>query len=329
MKVRGFRVEPGEIEAALSAHPGVREAAVTARPDATGESSLAAYLVPRGGESEPLIVAELRRWLLGRLPEYMVPSSFVFLDAMPLTPNGKVDRRALPEPSRAGSIAGADLVAPRGPIEQAMAEVWAELLGVDRIGARDNFFERGGHSLMAITLMGRVRKLFDVEVLLKDFIEGPTIANLGRLIERALADGKTPAPPIGRADRITSLPASFAQQRLWFLDRVRPGSPAYNVPIAVRLDGPLDLDPLRRALDEVVRRHEILRTTFDDDGGILRQVIADQASLPLPVEDLSDQPEAARRNECSRRRRVPSIFGEDPCSAPGSSGSPTTSTSSR
>ena len=129
---------------------------------------------------------------------------------------------------------------------------------------------------------------------MKDFIDDASLANLGRLIERALADGGETSPPIGRADRNGPLPASFAQQRLWFLDRLQPGSPAYNVPITVRLDGPLDLGALRRALDEVVRRHEILRTTFGDDRGIPRQVIAEPSGLPLPVEDFSDLPDDVR-----------------------------------
>jgi len=304
VKVRGFRVEPVEIEAALAAHPAVREAAVTARPDATGERSLAAYIVPRGEGAGPPTAADLRRWLQGRLPEYMVPSAFVVLDTMPMTPSGKVDRRALPDPARARLAEGADFIPPRGPIEEALAEAWAELLGADRIGAHDNFFERGGHSLMAMQLLGRIRRLFEVEAPLKDFIEEPTLSNLAQLVERALAasDG-TPAPPIARADRSGPLPASFAQQRLWFLDRLQPGSPAYNMPTAVRLDGRLDIEALRRALAEVVRRHEILRTTFADDGGVPRQVIADSLELPLPVEDLSGLPEDQRLAQALERVR--------------------------
>ena len=148
---------------------------------------------------------------------------------------------------------------------------------------------------MAIQLLGRIRNLFEVEAPLKDFIEEPTLASLARLVERALADRDgSLAPPIERVDRSGPLPASFAQQRLWFLDRLQPGSPAYNIPTAVRLDGRLDLDALRRSLQEIVRRHEALRTTFADDGGVPRQVIADSLELPLPVEDLSDLPEDRR-----------------------------------
>jgi amino acid adenylation domain-containing protein len=288
VKVRGFRVELGEVEAVLAAHPAVREAVVAARPDSTGETSLAAYLVPRVEEADAPSVAELRGWIQGRLPEYMVPSAFVVLGAMPMTPNGKVDRRALPDPARARLAEGDDFVPPRGPIEEALADAWAGLLGGDRIGAHDNFFERGGHSLMAIQLLARIRSLFDVEAPLKDFIEEPTLTRLACLVERALADRVGAAiPPIGRVDRDGPPLASFAQQRLWFLDRLQPGSPAYNVPIAVRLDGLLDVDALRHALAEVVRRHEILRTTFAAEGGLPLQVIAGSIELPMTVEDLS------------------------------------------
>jgi amino acid adenylation domain-containing protein len=304
VKVRGFRVELGEIEAALSAHPAVREVAVAARPDATGEMSLAAYLVSRSEGADPPTAADLRRWLEGRLPEYMVPSAFFVLDSMPMTPNGKVDRKALSDPARARLAQGVDFIPPRGPIEEALAEAWAELLGADRVGAHDDFFERGGHSLMAMQLLGRIRRLFEVEAPLKDFIEVPTLSNLAQLIERALADRDgIPAPPIVRVDRSALLPASFAQQRLWFLDRLQPGSPAYNIPTVVRLEGRLDVDALRRALNVVVRRHETLRTTFTADGGLPQQVIADSLELPVPVEDLANLPESRRFDQALARVR--------------------------
>ena len=295
MKIRGFRVELGEIEAALVAHPGVAQAAVVARDDGPGGRWLVAYLVPAPGARPQ--ASELRAALGRLLPEYMVPSAFVTLEAMPLTPNGKLDRKALPAPAVDDDREpdGADFVPPRGPVEEAMAEAWAELLG-GPVGAHDNFFDLGGHSLMALQLLARARQLFDVEVPLKDFIDEPTLARLAHLVERALADGRgTQAPPIQRADRSGPLPASFAQQRLWFLDQLAPGSPAYNIPTVVELDGRLDVDALRRALAEVVRRHEVLRTTFADDGGVPRQVIAETLELPLPIEDLSGLAEDHQR----------------------------------
>ena len=228
VKIRGFRVELGEIEAALSAHPGVREAAVAARPDATGEMSLAAYFVPRGEAASP---SGRRRAPAMAVrtgsPSTWCPSAFVVLDALPLTPNGKVDRKALPDPAHARARRRQRLRPPRGPIEEALAEAWAELLGGERIGAHDNFFERGGHSLMALQLLGRIRGLFDVEAPLKDFIEGPTLARTWPAWSSEPWPTATdrPGPAASkRVDRDGPLPASFAQQRLWFLDRLEPGS---------------------------------------------------------------------------------------------------------
>ncbi len=287
VKIRGFRIELGEIESVLAAHPAVREAAVVTRPDASGAMGLAAFLVPGAGEMDP-VPADLRTWLQSRLPEYMIPSVFVAIKSMPMTSNGKIDRKALPEPSHARQAEGPGFVPPRGPIEEALAETWADLLGASRIGAHDSFFDIGGHSLMVMTMLARVRGLFEIEVPLKDFVEGPTLANLARLVERALVAGNgLSSPPIERVDRSGPLPASFAQHRLWFLDRWQPGSPAYNIPIAVRLDGPLDVDAFRRALGETVRRHEILRSSLTDDDGAPRLVIAEAIELPMPVDDLS------------------------------------------
>ena len=287
VKVRGFRIELGEIEAALSGHSRVREAAVAAREDSTGETSLAAYVVPRG-DPGPIPVAELRQWLMALLPEYMVPSAFVHLDTLPLTPNGKVDRNALPDPQQSRSGPGGMYVPPRGPVEEAIAGLWAESLGVGRVGTHDNFFELGGHSLMAIQLIARMQHTFGVEPPLKDFVEEPTVARLARLVEDALAGDSAPqAPPIVRIGRDGPLPASFAQQRLWFLDQLEPGQPTYNIPTAVRLVGELDVPALGRAINEIVRRHEALRTIFRSEGGIPYQVIADTPHLPLAVADLA------------------------------------------
>ncbi len=188
-------------------------------------TSLAAYLVPRGDAASPPAASELRRWLIDRLPEYMVPSAFEALDALPLTPNGKVDRLALPDPARARLTEGADHVPPRGPIEEALAEVWAELLGGERIGAHDNFFNRGGHSLMAIQLLARIRNLFDVEAPLKDFIEEPTLARLARLVERG---PRRPRRTAGPADR-SRVPRSGPAARL-----VRPAAALVPRPAGAR-----------------------------------------------------------------------------------------------
>ena len=247
VKIRGYRVELGEIEAVLARHPGVREAAVAARPDGSGELSLAAYIVVREG-AEASSATDFRRWLEGVLPDYMVPSGIVSLEALPLTPNGKVDRQALPDPGQARLTESADFVPPRGPVEAALAEIWAELMGDHPIGTHDNFFEHGGHSLMAIQLLARVRRTFDVDLPLDDFLGEPTISRLARAVERALKDGgAAQVLPLARVPRDGPLPASFPQQRLWFLDQLEPGRASYHIPAAVRLRGQLDIRALERA----------------------------------------------------------------------------------
>jgi amino acid adenylation domain-containing protein len=299
VKIRGFRIELGEVEAALAAHPDVSVAAAAARDEATGEKRLIAYLVPRG---TPPAEADLRAWLRGRLPEYMVPSAFVVLEALPLTPNGKLDRQALPDPEPPAAGSGGPQVPPRGPVEEALAAVWAEVLERPAAGVYENFFEAGGHSLLAAQMLARVRETFAVEVPLKALFDAPTVAGLARRVDEALRAGAgLDAPPLVPAGRDGGpVPASFAQQRLWFLDQLDPGSPAYNVPTAVRLTGTLDVEALRRAFQELVRRHEVLRTTFASAGGLPVQVIAPEAEVELPVEDLSGVSE----EEVLRRMRA-------------------------
>ena len=216
----------------------MREAVVAARPDPSGEMSLAAYIVLRDGP-DPSIAAELRRWLLGTVPEYMVPSAFVFLDALPLTPNGKVDRQALPDPGRAPACAGCRFVPPRGPIEEALAEIWAELLGGESVGAHDNFFERGGHSLLAIQLLSRLRHTFEVEVPLRDFLEDPTVSRLARIVEQALEDGTAPSAPPSRAGRPRRSVAGFVRAAAALVPRsTRTGSRVVSHPGGRQARGP-------------------------------------------------------------------------------------------
>jgi len=232
----------------------------------------------------------------------MVPSAFVSLDALPLTPNGKVDRKALPDPDQSRIVSGNIYVPPRGPIEESLVAIWGELLGRDRIGVHDNFFDLGGYSLVATRLVARVRDVFGVEPPLRDFFESATIAGLARMVEAALRDeAGIQTPPIERIRRDGPLPASFAQQRLWFLDQLEPGSASYNIPIAVKLEGNLDRPALGRALNEVVRRHEVLRTTFASEGGVPYQVIAPTIDIAMPIVDLADLPNEPRNAEASRR----------------------------
>ncbi|HKV11335.1 MAG TPA: amino acid adenylation domain-containing protein, partial [Thermoanaerobaculia bacterium] len=278
VKVRGFRIELGEIEAALGRHPRVRESVVVLR-----EERLVAYAVP---VAEPVAAGELRSHLRERLPEYMVPSTFVSLPALPLSPNGKVDRRQLPAPEGAWEP-GREYVPPRTPTEEVLAGILEEVLRVSRVGARDNFFDLGGHSLLATQVISRARRSLGVEVPLKALFEKPTVAGLAEAVERARSSGpaRIPEPP-APVERRGDLPLSFAQERLWFLDQLEPGSPLYNMPVALLLEGELDVAALGAALAQVVRRHEVLRTTFASQGGRPVQVIREPAPAHLPVVDL-------------------------------------------
>jgi amino acid adenylation domain-containing protein len=300
VKIRGFRVELGEVESALLRHPAVRDAVVTARDDSSGEMSLVGYLVPREGQSPN--AADLRRTLAETLPEYMVPTTYVSLDELPRTPNGKVDRKALPDPEQAALVSEGGYTPPRGPVEEALVGIWGEILGRERIGVFDNFFESGGHSLFATQLFARLRDTFGVEPPpLQEFFETATVAWLARRIEDALrAERGLASPPIVPVGRDRPLPASFAQQRLWFLDQLEPGSASYNIPTAVRLSGTLDVAALETALNEVVRRHEVLRTTFAAKDGQPWQTIAPSLTIPLPVSDLSALPDGEREAEAAR-----------------------------
>jgi natural product biosynthesis luciferase-like monooxygenase protein/amino acid adenylation domain-containing protein/FkbM family methyltransferase len=295
LKVRGFRVEPGEIEAALERHAAVREALVLAREDAPGEKRLVGYVVPAEGAA--VSPAELREHLLATLPEHMVPGAFVVLDGFPLTPSGKTDRRALPAPDAEHGYA-----APRTPVQEVLAGAWAEVLGVERVGVEDDFFALGGHSLLAARVVSRVREALGVELPLPEVFAAPTVAGLARRVEALLGGGAgeeaPPLVPVPRDD--APLPLSFAQQRLWFIDRLEPGSAAYNLPYAIRVRGPLDLGALGRALTDVARRHEALRTRFPERGGEPVQWIEPARPAPLPLVDLGGLGGAAREEELAR-----------------------------
>ncbi|HKV12834.1 MAG TPA: amino acid adenylation domain-containing protein, partial [Thermoanaerobaculia bacterium] len=292
VKVRGVRVEIGEVEAALLRHPGVRQAVVHAW-DGAGEPRLTSYVV---GEGEPAPgPAELREFLRGRLPEPMTPTAWVTLAALPLTPSGKIDRRALPPPSAPGEEAERSFVAPRTPAEELLAGIWADVLDLPRVGIEDDFASLGGHSLLATQVVSRIRETLKVELPLRRLLESPTVAELAS--ELAAGNREELPPPVAPVPRGGDLPLSFAQQRLCFLDGLTPGNPVYNLPGAVRLSGALDVAALAGSVAEVVRRHEALRTTFDTAAGRSRQVIAPAGPVPLPVLDLSGLPSAARERE--------------------------------
>ena len=302
VKIRGFRIELGEIESALAAQPGVREVVVLAREDQPGDKRLMAYVVRK---ADAAVASEaLRSSLKQLLPDYMVPSGFVILDALPLTPGGKVDRRALGLLGAERTDDDRDIQAPRDWAEEVLASIWCEVLGLKRVGIDEDFFALGGHSLLATQVVSRAQRVFGVAVLLRELFEFPTIAGLAATIEsRRRAGSALTAPPLEPVPRSGRLPLSFAQQRLWFLDQWIPGDTTYNIPAAVRLEGPLRPEALQAALGEIVRRHESLRTTFESEQGEPVQRIHPAAPWVLPVVDLAGLGEEEREAEARRLRR--------------------------
>ncbi|MCB9718000.1 MAG: amino acid adenylation domain-containing protein [Myxococcales bacterium] len=293
VKVRGFRIELGEIETVLSSLDEVRDVVVVAREDAPGDTRLVAYLVAT--DPDDLDASRLRERLEAKLPDYMVPSAFVTLDVLPLTASGKVDRCALPRPriDRAAAPQG-----PLDPIDERLCAIFAEVLGVPRVGVHDDFFELGGHSLLAIRLVSRVRDELGFDVALREVFDCPTVAMFkARMVAGPSGTG---ARPISRRTTSGDLPLSPSQLRHWRYAQTNGGSSAFAVRAALRLRGRLDVDALRRALDEVVRRHESLRTTFHDVDGVLIQRVHDTIDLDFAVQDLG----ALSRSELGAREPV-------------------------
>ncbi|MCP3962379.1 MAG: amino acid adenylation domain-containing protein [bacterium] len=318
VKIRGFRIELGEVEAVLSGHPEVKESVVTAPEVAPGERRLAAYLVPESPlvsapeapaheitEASRQMIDGVRAFADESLPHYMVPAAFVVLDHLPMTASGKVDRRALPEPSWTAAAHTGPFAAPRTPQEELLAEVWSTVLDLPREpGVDEDFFDLGGHSLLATRALARVRELLGVDVPIRVLFEAPTIAGLSERIdaERRIGSGTVPPPIRSRtaegAPPTAAPPLSFAQQRMWFLDQLEPGSAAYNMPAALSLAGDLDVRALERSLREIVRRHDSLRTTFKSEAGRPTQTIQPPPAVELPVVEVEGQEaalELARR----------------------------------
>jgi amino acid adenylation domain-containing protein/FkbH-like protein len=313
VKIRGFRIELGEVEAALKKQSGVTDAVVVAREDPSGSKRLVAYVVTdrmrSTSQSDSDRSEELRRGLRAHLPEYMVPSTFVFLAAIPLTPNGKVDRKALPAPEleQRPSDTSEEV---RTAVQEQVAEIWQEVFQIKRIGLQDNFFDLGGHSLLAFQIISRIRTKFKVELPLSGLFETPTIAALAAGLEgrrweqgEVLKVGPTPIQRNG------DLSVSFVQERLWFLDQLHPGSPAYNVPMALRLRGPIVREALQKALNKIVQRHETLRTTFSYSNGSISPVIAPFKPIVINVVHLEENKRAEKdarlKDELNQAAQVP------------------------
>jgi amino acid adenylation domain-containing protein len=319
VKIRGFRIELGEVEAAITSHPAVRETVVVAREDTPGNKRLVAYVVPKGEAVQETVlptINELRSFLKTKLPDYMVPGAFVFLSAMPLTPNGKIDRRTLPAPDSSLRELENNFVAPSTPTEETLAAIWAEVLGLQKVGIHDNFFELGGHSLLATSVISRIQEAFKIELPLRHLFEAPTIASLSQVIETARLSGfieqfsssmtQDVLPPLVPTARDTDIPLSFAQEYIWYVQQLNPDSCICNSGVSLRFKGSLSPEMVEKSINEIIRRHEILRTTFTVKEGQPVQVIAPFLTLPLKIVDLQDLPAAER--EASAQRLVAKEF---------------------
>ena len=319
VKVRGFRIELGEIEKTLNDHPDCDECVVVAREEEGGRSRLVAYVVSAAGST--LNVSEVRAHLSKRLPGYMLPGSFVSLEALPLSPSGKVDRNALPEPEEQRLISEKPFVGPRNDLEQQLVDLWKEILNLERLSINDNFFDLGGDSILGAIFVNRLEKILDQQIYVITLFEAPTIGLLERYLishfpekiqriwnitafpdlDMDVSEGTDfgsgegeptyTLPEITPVNRDISLQLSFAQQRLWFLDQLAPNSPYYNMPGAIRIEGLLDIHVFERSINEIVRRHESLRTKFQTVLGTSTQIIEPVIKIPITWEDISHLPE--------------------------------------
>ncbi|WNG58277.1 amino acid adenylation domain-containing protein [Archangium gephyra] len=329
VKLRGHRIELGEVESALREQPEVREAVAAVREYGPGDQRLVAYVVPNtprppgegrgeGATGPGLNPSDLRSRLRQRLPEPMVPAAIVELSTIPLTPSGKVDRKALPIPGASQGSTG--FIEPRTDTERKLAELWSRTLGVERVGVTDSFFELGGHSLLATQLVSRVRGTFGVELPLRAVFESPTLEALARRVEEvpriSTGTGAATPPPLVAHRGPEEAVLSFAQQRLWFLDRLRPGSVAYNIPYGVRLTGTLELEALERALETIAQRHEVLRTVFGEHEGRPVTRVVERMKVPLGRVELSglgvDEREAEVHRLAEREALTPFVLAEGP-----------------
>jgi len=291
VKIRGFRIEPGEIESVLGAHPDVREAVVVVKKDDLGEKKLAAYLAY---EPDRIVSkVDIRDFVKQKLPAYMTPGAYVFVDAMPLTPNGKIDRRALPDPDWTDQGEKSEFISPRNPTEEKLANIFSEVLCLDQISVSDDFHALGGHSLNATQIIARAREVFDIELPLEMIFEAPVISELAKRIEKYVNGAESRhKESLLNVKRDDVVPLSFAQERIWFLQKLNPDNRAYHFQAVFELFGKLDIPALERSLSEMVSRHEILRTTFHELDGRAIQKIHSPEQIKIPLEDLSALSEA-------------------------------------
>ena len=295
VKIRGFRIELGEIEAVLSQYEQLQANCAIAREDTPGDKRLVAYIVPQPEQTPKL--SELRQFLSSKLPEYMIPSAFVILESLPLTPSGKIDRRALPAPELTSSD---KYIAPRNPIEEILATIWAQVLKVEQVGINDHFFALGGHSLLATQLISRIRNSFQVELPVRSIFSAPTIGELSQHIRSLKQQELAIASPISSRDQNAEFPLSYAQQRLWFLDQFQPNSAFYNMPIALRLVGSLDVTALEQSLQTIIERHEALRTNFPAIKGQPTQIIQPAKNWTISVVDLQHLATTEQEMSCQQ-----------------------------
>jgi len=333
VKLRGFRIELGEIEAALIKHPAVQETLVLVREDNPGNKRLVTYVVPHldsqdsqdqnfatQSQAEQISVAEapegklirqlapqLRGFVKEILPDYMIPSAFVVLEALPLTPNGKIDRQALPAPDE-DIIREHEYVAPRTPDEEIIANIFASVLGLQHVGIHDNFFALGGHSLLATQLISRLKVALDVEIPLRTVFESPTVVQFEQtLTQLGTTNSKLSLSPIQPRTHSEQLPLSWAQERLWFLNQLEGSSATYNIPGVLRITGNFDLNAFEQALSEIVRRHEILRTSFPNVNGTPIQVIDPEATMNINVVDLQKLEVTERETALKQQAQLEAI----------------------
>lgn len=315
IKLRGFRIELGEIESTILRHPKVREAVVIVKENSEQQKYLVAYIVTH--QEIPIYSEELNNFLIERLPKYMIPSGFVCIESLPLTSNGKVDRRALSALKEIDLPRQSNYQVPKTPIEEILVGIWAQLLNVEKIGIYDNFFALGGHSLLATQVISRLRKIFQIEIPLNQLFEAPTIAEFAQRLEKFIKlESKVSDLPIEKVSRKDVLPLSFAQQRLWFLQQLEPESAAYNGSNTLLIEGKLNFTALEQSINEIIKRHEVLRTSFLVEEGQPIQKIVSELKIPLNIINLEHLSTTAREAEVKARATINSLQPFDLTQAP-------------